>query len=97
MYFIISLMISKSFKISLATISLLLAMGMTVGQMFVSAFGGCYHFACYVERFVFGPITLALYIAFYIAFLKTKKDLFFWLSLFPLIVWFVAVFVFKLS
>lgn len=75
---------SRGFKITLATISLFIGVNVTMGAMFLSGFSSSYSILVLT-----GPATLALYIAF----LKTKKDLFFLLSLAPLIVWFVVAFV----
>lgn len=86
----IQINVSRVFKITLATISLFIGANMTMGAMFLSWFSNSFQYQILIFT---GPATLALYIAF----LKTRKDLFFLLSLAPLIIWFVAVFIFKLN
>ena len=72
---------SSSFKITLATISLLVAVvisGLASFGFFLNLVwgGSCFNFGCYLSllMMVLGPATLVLYIAF----LKTKRDLFFY-------------------
>ncbi len=81
---------SKSFKIIVSTFSSIISLGFFVLAGFMMFFG-----AEFSPEFVLPLLGVALFsvitIIFYILFIKDNKDVFFWLSLIPLLLAVVVV------